>query len=88
MMNRGAEQPDYSPDGVDLTLIRWFLTLTPAERLTALKEHLSALERMRKLTEMTDFQEVLRILLTQSVDFIVVGGSARCCMALRSTHSI
>ena len=48
-MNRGAEQPDYSPDGVDLTLIRWFLTLTPAERLTALKEHLSALERMRKL---------------------------------------
>ena len=24
---------DYSDDGVDLTLIRWFLSLTPAERL-------------------------------------------------------
>jgi hypothetical protein len=23
----------YSPDGVDLTLIRWFLSLTPAQRL-------------------------------------------------------
>jgi hypothetical protein len=24
---------DYSEDGVDLTLVRWFLSLTPAERL-------------------------------------------------------
>jgi hypothetical protein len=40
---------DYSSDGVDLTLIRWFLTLTPAERLTALEEHLDDLEQMRKL---------------------------------------
>lgn len=24
---------DYSEDGIDLTLIRWFLSLTPAERL-------------------------------------------------------
>ena len=24
---------DYSADGVDLTLIRWFLSLTPGERL-------------------------------------------------------
>ena len=48
-MNPEAEQTDYSPDGVDLTLIRWFLTLTPAERLSALQEHLNALERMRKL---------------------------------------
>jgi hypothetical protein len=24
---------DYSEDGVDLTLIRWFLSLTPAERI-------------------------------------------------------
>jgi len=24
---------DYSPDGVDLTLIRWMLSLTPPERL-------------------------------------------------------
>jgi hypothetical protein len=48
-MNPEADQPDYSPDGVDLTLIRWFLTLTPAERLAALQEHLNALEQMRRL---------------------------------------
>jgi hypothetical protein len=24
---------DYSEDGVDLTLVRWFLSLTPAERV-------------------------------------------------------
>ena len=29
---------DYSSDGVDLTLIRWFLSLSPLERL----EHVSA----------------------------------------------
>jgi len=36
-------------DGVDVTLIRWFLTLTPAERLSALEEHLDDLEQIRKL---------------------------------------
>ena len=50
-MNPEADQPDYSPDGVDLTLIRWFLTLTPAERLAALEEHLNDLEEMRKLNK-------------------------------------
>ena len=29
-----APVPDYSEDGVDLSLIRWMLSLTPAERLT------------------------------------------------------
>jgi hypothetical protein len=28
----------YSDDGVDLTLIRWMLSLTPAERLEALQQ--------------------------------------------------
>ena len=34
-----APQPDavYSEDGVDLTLIRWMLSLTPAERLDVLQ---------------------------------------------------
>jgi len=31
-------RPTHSEDGADLTLIRWFLTLTPAERLEALQE--------------------------------------------------
>ncbi len=30
---------DYSEDGVDLTLIRWFLSLTPAERLEYAQSH-------------------------------------------------
>ena len=30
--------PAYSPDGVDLTLIRWMLSLTPAERLQVLQQ--------------------------------------------------
>ena len=30
---------DYSEDGVDLTLIRWMLSLTPAERLQILQNH-------------------------------------------------
>jgi hypothetical protein len=32
------EPPAYSPDGVDLTLIRWMLSLTPAERLQVLQQ--------------------------------------------------
>ena len=43
------QPPEYSPEGVDLTLIRWFLTLTPAQRLAALEEHLDDLEQMREL---------------------------------------
>jgi hypothetical protein len=32
---------DYSPDGVDLTLIRWMLSLTPAERLEFLEDRIN-----------------------------------------------
>jgi len=48
-VNPEEQLPAYSPDGVDLTLIRWFLTLTPAERLAALEEHLDDIEQIRKL---------------------------------------
>ncbi len=37
----------YSPDGVDLTLIRWMLSLTPAERLDVLQQHLQAITSLR-----------------------------------------
>jgi hypothetical protein len=30
---------DYADDGVDLTLVRWFLSLTPAERLEYIEQH-------------------------------------------------
>jgi hypothetical protein len=40
---------DYSEDGVDLTLIRWFLSLTPAERLEFLQRQVNAILRIREL---------------------------------------
>jgi hypothetical protein len=30
----------YDENGVDLTLIRWMLSLTPAERLATLQDHI------------------------------------------------
>jgi hypothetical protein len=39
---------DYSPDGVDLTLIRWMLSLTPAERLEFLEQHVNAISAIRE----------------------------------------
>jgi hypothetical protein len=41
--------PDYSPDGVDLTLIRWMLSLTPAERLQFLQNHVNGILAIRAL---------------------------------------
>ncbi len=39
---------DYSPDGVDLTLIRWFLSLTPAERLQLAEDSASEILAIRE----------------------------------------
>ena len=39
--------PTHGDDGVDLTLIRWFLTLTPAERLQFLQDNVSSILRLR-----------------------------------------
>ncbi len=38
----------YSDDGVNLTMIQWFLSLTPAERLEALQQNIRSIEKMRK----------------------------------------
>ena len=35
----------YSEDGVDLTLIRWMLSLSPAERLATLQQYVDSTER-------------------------------------------
>ena len=37
----------YSEDGVDLTLIRWMLSLTPAERLEVLQNTVASILRLR-----------------------------------------
>jgi len=39
--------PEYSADRVDLTLIRWMLSLTPAERLQVLQENIRSLQELR-----------------------------------------
>ena len=42
-----SDEPTHSPDGVDLTLIRWMLSLTPEERLRALQANVRAILRLR-----------------------------------------
>ena len=37
----------HSEDGVDLTLIRWMLSLTPVERLKVLQRHIASVQRLR-----------------------------------------
>lgn len=44
-----APLPDYSPDGVDLSLIRWMLSLTPAERLQFHEQQLNDILTIREL---------------------------------------
>lgn len=41
------EESPYSEDGEDLTLIRWMLSLTPAERLQVLQGFVNSILRMR-----------------------------------------
>ena len=42
-----AKRPSFSEDGVDLTLIRWMLSLTPAERLSVAQNAAQSLQRLR-----------------------------------------
>jgi hypothetical protein len=44
-----SDLTDYSADGVDLTLIRWMLSLTPAERLGYLEERVNDIISIREL---------------------------------------
>ena len=37
----------YSKDGVDLTLIRWMLSMTPTERLQVLQQNIRSIMRLR-----------------------------------------
>jgi len=41
------ETSEYSPEGVDVTLIRWMLSLTPAERLQVLQQFVNSVEEIR-----------------------------------------
>jgi hypothetical protein len=48
-----ARLTDYSPDGVDLTLIRWMLSLTPAQRLEFLEQRVNEIIAIRELNART-----------------------------------
>ena len=43
--------PEYSEDGVDLSLVRWMLSLTPAERLHVLQKHINRVLAIRELND-------------------------------------
>ncbi len=42
-----ASQATTSQEGVDLTLIRWMLTLTPRQRLEVLQQNVRSILRLR-----------------------------------------
>ena len=44
------EYPRFSENGIDLTLIRWMLSLTPTERMQVLRQNLNAIERLHNAT--------------------------------------
>jgi hypothetical protein len=44
-----TEPSEPSEDGVDVTLIRWMLSLTPVERLLFLQDHVNAVLTVRAL---------------------------------------
>ena len=41
--------PAFSEDGVDLTLIRWMLSLSPADRLAVLQANVRSILRLRNV---------------------------------------
>jgi hypothetical protein len=45
---RGVDKSDRSPDGVDRSLIRWTLSLSPRQRLQVLDEHLRTIRALRR----------------------------------------
>ena len=44
---RESRLPAYSEDGVDLTLIRWMLSLTPLERLRTMQQYAASTYRLQ-----------------------------------------
>jgi len=46
---RDEQLPDYSEDGIDLTLIRCTLAMTPAERFEFHDSQMADIEAIRKL---------------------------------------
>ncbi len=49
MADEDFPAPEYSEDGVDLSLIRWMLSLTPAQRLDLLQQTVDEILSIREL---------------------------------------
>lgn len=45
--SQGEEPPCYSEAGIDVSLIRWTLSLTPAQRLQVLQQATCSLQKLR-----------------------------------------
>jgi len=52
-VSEAQEEQMYSDNGVDLTLIRWMLSLTPTERLQMLQQSVQSLMRLRDGSSVT-----------------------------------
>jgi hypothetical protein len=55
----------HSTDGVDVTLIRWMLSLTPKERLQALQRNIQSIMRLKKET-VTDKDKFMLLILERT----------------------
>lgn len=62
------EQPERSGDGVDVTLIRWMLSLSPAERLRVLQNNVRSILKLRHDISGPDFFEVIKVLHANDVE--------------------
>lgn len=47
ILHSQEDNPAYSEDGVDLTLVRWMLSLTPTERLNVLQQNMLSIARLK-----------------------------------------
>ena len=43
-----SASPDYAESGVDRSLIRWMLSLSPTERLLAIQQQVNALQKLKE----------------------------------------
>jgi hypothetical protein len=47
IIHHPGKLPTHTRDGVDFTLIRWMLSLTPAQRLQVLEQNIRSIHKMR-----------------------------------------
>lgn len=59
--SRRAARPTHGDDGVDLTLIRWMLSLTPEERLIILQENVRNIELMLEGYRVPEFPRLVTV---------------------------